>query len=124
MRSESSRRLSALRRGAATTVIAAALAIWPVALWAQQTTAPMPDASAGAAPAPLDNSAAAQSQPLDPMSAVDDPGDAATVSIPGGGEVQAQGPSGTAPGSQIPPNETWGASRIDPNGSGTTPIGP
>jgi hypothetical protein len=129
VKGDSSRRACAPRCIAAATAIAAMLAIalggMPAPIWAQQAAPQMPDTAAGAGPTALDNSAAsAQSQPPDPIGAVDDPGDAATVAVPGGGEVQAQGPSGPPSGPEIPPNETWGASRIDPNGAGTTPLGP
>ncbi len=122
---ESSRRAAAIRHLAGAAALAIAIAGVPGALWAQQAAPSMPNASAAGGPAPLYGTGAGmQAQPPDPMSAVDDPGDAATVAIPGGGQVQAQGPVAPGSGAQIPPTETWGASRIDPNGNGTTPIGP
>jgi hypothetical protein len=129
MRGEPERRAPTMRRACATRVLAAAVIASaflgaPFIVRAQQYAPAMPDTSGGAN-GPLDGSAAAaQGQPSDPMNSVDDTGDSATVSIPGGGEVQAQGPPASAPSAPIPPNETWGASRIDPNGSGTTPMGP
>lgn len=112
-----------LRKVATVLLVSTALALFPGALWAQQGSTVMPDTSGGAT-APLDSTAAAQSQAPDPMNAVDDTGESATVAVPGGGQVQAQGPAPAAADSSIPPNETWGASRIDPNGNGTTPMGP
>jgi hypothetical protein len=118
-------RRQAIRSIAGAAALAIAIASLPSPLWAQQAAPMMPDVSAAGGPAPLyDSGAAAQTQPPDPMSAVDDPGDTATVAIPGGGQVQAQGPGPADSGPQIPPTETWSGSRIDPNGSGTTPVGP
>jgi hypothetical protein len=119
------RRTPAIRHLAGAAALTIAIGGMPGALWAQEAAPIMPDASAASAPAPLyDSGAAVQPQPPDPIGTALDPGDTATVAIPGGGQVQAQGP--TAPGldQAIPPNETWSGSRIDPNGSGTTPLGP
>lgn len=120
---DSPRLAVSLRKVAAAALVSAAFALFPAALCAQQGPTAMPDTT-GAAAAPLDNTAAAQSQVPDPMNAADDTGESATASVPGGGQVQAQGPAPATTGSSIPPNETWGASRIDPNGNGTTPMGP
>jgi hypothetical protein len=117
------RRAGAIRRMIGAAALALALVGLPCALWAQQAAPPMPDASAAGGPAPLYDSGAA-GQPPDPSSAVEDPGDTAAVAIPGGGEVQAQGPAAPDSGVRIPPTETWSATRLDPNGSGTAPAGP
>ncbi len=118
------RHLAAVIRRAAPVMIASvALALWSHPVRAQEMAPPIPDPSYGAAPAPIE-SGAAQAQMPDPMGAVDDPGTSASVPIPGGGAVQAQGPDGVAPSQQLPPTENWGTSQIDPNGSGTTPMGP
>jgi hypothetical protein len=122
---KSCRRTLAFRRVAVAAALAIAIASVPGALWAQQMAPTMPDPSAAGEPAPLyDPGAADQTQPPDPMSAVDDPGDSAAVAIPGGGEVQAQDPAVPDSGPQIPPTETWSGTRIDPEGSAGAPMGP
>jgi hypothetical protein len=112
-----------MRRAFAALIVFSALTMCAPVSRAQEMSPPMPDPSYATGSNPLDSSAG-QEQVPDPTSAVDDPGTSAAVPIPGGGDVQAQGPDNAAAGQQIPPTETWGATRIDPNGSGTAPIGP
>jgi hypothetical protein len=114
-----------MRRTMAALIVLLALTMMAPASRAQEMSPPMPDPSYAAPPAVGDGGAAAgPEQAPDPTGAIDDPGTGVAVPIPGGGEVQAQGPDGQAVGQQIPPTETWGASRISPNGSGTGPLGP
>ena len=88
----------------------------PIAL-AQDVVVPMPGdyTPPGAPPAP--------EQIPDPTAILQDDGSVVAVPIPGGGEVQVEGPQSEPP-THRSPIENWATLRNNPFSVGTGPIGP
>lgn len=85
--------------------------------FAQDVTVPMPEeyAEPDAAPAP---------EPLpDPAATLQDDGSTVAVPIPGGGEIEVDGPASESPAG-IGPIENWSTLRTNPSSLGTGPLGP
>ena len=90
------------------------LASWVLA---QDVTVPMPGeyAAPGTAPAP--------EQIPDPTAILQDGGSTFAIPIPGGGDIQVQGPASETP-ARIGPLENWATQRTNPSSVGTGPSGP
>jgi hypothetical protein len=84
---------------------------------AQDVVVPMP----GEYVAP--DAASAPEQIPDPTATLQDDGSTVAVPIPGGGEIQVDGPVSEAP-VIISPNENWSTQRTNPFSVGTGPVGP
>lgn len=84
---------------------------------AQDVTVPLPGeyAAPDAAPEP--------EQIPDPTAILQDDGSIVSVPIPGGGEIQVDGPASEAPAG-IGPIENWSTQRTNPSSVGTGPLGP
>jgi hypothetical protein len=87
------------------------------AAFAQDVTIPIP----GEYVAP-DATLAPERLP-DPTATLQDDGSTIAVPIPGGGEVQVDGPASEAPAG-IGPIENWSTQRTNPFSVGTGPLGP
>jgi hypothetical protein len=85
--------------------------------FAQDVTIPIP----GEYVAP--DGALAPDQLPDPSATLQDDGSTIAVPIPGGGEVQVEGPASEAPAG-IGPIENWSTQRTNPFSVGTGPLGP
>ena len=98
-------------------ITAAALWILTSSTFAQDVTVPMPGdyVEPGASPAP--------EQIPDPTVMLQDDGSSFSIPIPGGGEIQVQGPASEAP-IAIPPTENWATQRNTPFSIGGGPISP
>jgi len=59
----------------------------------------------------------------DPTAMLEDDGSSFAVPIPGGGDVQVQGPESEAPATRSP-IENWAVQRNNPFAVGTSPLGP
>jgi hypothetical protein len=84
---------------------------------AQDVTVPLP----GEYVAP--DSASAPEQIPDPTLSLQDDGSTVAVPIPGGGEIQVEGPASEA-AAGIGPIENWSTQRTNPSSVGTGPMGP
>jgi hypothetical protein len=84
---------------------------------AQDVTIPIPGeyAAPDAAPAP--------EQVPNPTAILQDYCSTVSVPIPGGGEIQVEGPASEAPAG-IGPIENWSTQRTNPSSVGTGPLGP
>jgi hypothetical protein len=84
---------------------------------AQNVTVPMPEeyVAPDAAPAP--------EQIPDPTAVLQDDGSTVAVPIPGGGEIQVDGPASETP-ARLGPIENWTNQRNNPFSVGGTPLGP
>jgi hypothetical protein len=84
---------------------------------AQDVSVPIPGeyAAPDSAPAPR--------QLPDPTAALQEDGSTVVVPIPGGGEIQVDGPASETPAG-IGPIENWATQRNNPSSVGTGPIGP
>jgi hypothetical protein len=107
---------SRLRRTPAPILVA--LAIAAASALAQEVTVPMP----GDYLAPDAERSSSQEIP-DPAAILQDDGSTIAVPIPGGGEIQVDGPESEAPTS-IGPTENWSTQRTNPFSVGTAPMGP
>ena len=98
-------------------ITAAALWILASSTFAQDVTVPMPGdyVEPGASPAP--------EQIPDPTVMLEDDGSSFSIPIPGGGEIQVQGPASEAP-IAIAPTENWATQRNTPFSIGGAPISP
>lgn len=87
-------------------------------LFAQDVNLPIPGADyPGAAAGP-------ERPPLpDPGAILEQDGSSFSIPIPGGGEIQVQGPQSETPHT-IPPIENWATRRNTPFSPGGTPMGP
>jgi hypothetical protein len=84
--------------------------------FAQDVSVPMPN-EYGA------GSAGAADQIPDPIAVLNDDGSSFTIPIPGGGEIQVQGPQSESP-QTIAPTENWATQRNTPFSVGGAPMGP
>src|SRR5271170_496274 len=100
----------------ASTILGAFLTI-AVSTRAQDVVVPLPEEYV----AP--DSASGPEQIPDPTALLDDDGSTVTVPIPGGGEIQVNGPQSEMPAS-VGPTENWSTQRTNPFSVGTGPIGP
>jgi hypothetical protein len=84
---------------------------------AQDVTVPMPGeyAAPGTAPAP--------GQIPDPTAILQDDGSTFAIPIPGGGDIQVQGPASETP-ARIGPLENWATQRTNPFSVSGGPSGP
>jgi len=84
---------------------------------AQDVTVPMPGEyiASGTAPAP--------EQIPDSTAILDNDGSSFAIPIPGGGEIQVQGPASEIPAIRSP-LENWATQRNNPFSVGTGPLGP
>ena len=84
---------------------------------AQDVTVPMPGGytAPGTPPAP--------EQIPDPTTTLQDDGSSFAIPIPGGGDIQVQGPASEVPATRSP-LENWATQRNNPFSVGTGPIGP
>jgi hypothetical protein len=109
---------------AAAVFIAIALLALPIATsiavtsaLAQDVMVPMPDeyVAPDTAPGP--------EQIPDPTAMLQDDGSTFAIPIPGGGEIQVEGPASETP-AFIGPTENWSTQRTNPFSVGTGPLGP
>jgi hypothetical protein len=84
---------------------------------AQDVTVPMP----GEYVAP--DTAPSPPQIPDPAAMLEDDGSSFTIPVPGGGDIQVQGPASETPNTRSP-IENWATQRNNPSSVGTGPIGP
>jgi len=84
---------------------------------AQDVTVPMP----GEYVAP--DTASAPEQIPDPTAILQDDGSTFAIPIPGGGDIQVEGPASETP-ARIGPIENWATQRNNPFSVGTAPLGP
>jgi hypothetical protein len=98
-------------------IAAAALWISASPTFAQGITVPMPDEYLGS------GASAAPEQIPDPTVILQDDGSSFSIPIPGGGEIQVEGPASEAPAS-IAPTENWATQRNTPFSIGGGPISP
>ena len=94
-----------------------ALSILASSALAQDVTVPMP----GEYVAP--DTAPAPEQIPDPTAILQDDGSTFAIPIPGGGDIQVQGPASETP-ARIGPLENWATQRNNPFSVGTAPSGP
>ena len=85
--------------------------------FAQDVTVPMP----GEYVAP--DAASAPEQVPDPTQILQDDGSTFAIPIPGGGDIQVQGPASETHAT-IGPIENWATQRNNPFSVGTAPLGP
>lgn len=109
------RAAAVLGRIALATLVSAMLA---VSAFAQEVSVPMPN-EYGGAPGTM----AAPDQIPDPTAILNDDGSSFAIPIPGGGEIQVQGPQSESP-QTIAPTENWATQRNTPFSVGGTPMGP
>jgi hypothetical protein len=100
----------------ASLALAIACAAFGAAAFAQDVSVPMPN-EYGA------GSAGAADQVPDPTAILNDDGSSFSIPIPGGGEIQVQGPQSESPPT-IAPTENWATQRNTPFSVGGAPIGP
>jgi hypothetical protein len=102
---------------AAPVIIALSMSMSASAAFAQDVTAPMP----GEYVAP--DTAPAPEQIPDPAAILQDDASTFSVPIPGGGELQVEGPASETP-TTIGPIEHWATLRNNPFSVGSGPTGP
>ena len=112
------REVSGLRRFAMVAVAIAALIATSASSRAQDVTVPMPGEYSGLPPQP-----SPMDQLTDQTAILDQDGSTFAIPIPGGGEIQVEGPSSETP-THLSPIENWAALRNQPFSIGATPIGP
>ena len=108
--------LTQCRYFATAVAIAFALSISASVLFAQDVTVPMPEEYT--APG-----AAAPEQIPDPTVILQDDGSSFSIPIPGGGEIQVEGPASETT-TVIAPTENWATQRNSPFSVGGSPISP
>lgn len=101
----------------AAAIVLVAIACAPALLFAQDVTVPMPG-EYGAS-----NGAVSADELPDPAAILNEDGSSFSIPIPGGGEIQVQGPESEAP-QTIAPTEQWSVQRNTPFSVGGTPMGP
>jgi len=98
-------------------LILVALSILASSAFAQDVSVPMPGEYAAPDAAPA-------LEPIpDPTALLQDDGSTVAVPVPGGGEIQVEGPVSEAPAG-VGPIENWSTQRTNPFSVGTGPIGP
>jgi hypothetical protein len=105
------------RRFLLTATVLITLSIMSFSAFAQDVTVPMP----GEYVAP--DTAPPPEQIPDPAAMLEDDGSSFAIPIPGGGEVQVQGPASEASTTRSP-IENWATQRNNPSSVGTGPLGP
>jgi hypothetical protein len=105
------------RRFLLTAAISIALSMATSSVRSQDVTVPMP----GEYVAP--DTAPSPQQIPDPAAMLEDDGSSFTIPVPGGGDVQVQGPASESPATRSP-IENWATQRNNPSSVGTGPIGP
>jgi hypothetical protein len=100
------------------TLAALVSAMLAVSAFAQDVSVPMPN-EYGGAPGTM----ASPDQIPDPTAILNDDGSSFAIPIPGGGEIQVQGPQSDSPHT-IAPTENWATQRNTPFSVGGTPMGP
>ncbi len=101
-------------------LVAPIFMLWPIlasSALAQDVTVPMPGEYAAPDAAPESE------QIPDPTAILQDDGSTVAVPIPGGGEIQVDGPASEAPAG-LGPIENWSTQRTNPSSVGTGPLGP
>jgi hypothetical protein len=105
------------RRFLLTAAILIALVMLRSSVRAQDVMVPMPGEYVAPGTPPLPE------QIPDPTAMLENDGSSFTIPIPGGGDVQVDGPASETPATRSP-IENWATQRNNPSSVGTGPIGP